>query len=112
MRRRPGQRMTPDEQRHAQDNFLSAYKRSGSKNLACEEAGIHRNTPNYWEKRDASFGRRYRIVREMWEEQLLDEIRLRLVRGGVLGRNRRIWEAYQEIAQSRAAARAFGEERW
>jgi len=93
------------ERRRAQDVFLQAYARTGSKNAACVYADIHRNTPNYWKRHDPSFKRRYEVCMQMWDSDLLDEVRRRL-QGGLVFGDRALLKAHQVTMDSRRPAQA------
>jgi len=80
-RRRPGQKLTPQERKDAQARFLLSFARVGVVKTACGEAGIHRDTLYQWLEHDEPFSVRYHQAEKDAGDVLYAEAFRRAVEG-------------------------------
>jgi hypothetical protein len=79
--RRPGDHMTDEERRNAQDQFLEKFVETANVRAACLHVGIDRSLVYKWKERDEEFMLRFNQA----TEDANDKIRSEIYRRGIEG---------------------------
>lgn len=79
--RRPGQHLTPEERKVAQETFLKSFALTANVRAACMKAGVSRETIYQWQEHDDAFG----ILFRQASSDANDLIRAELFRRAVQG---------------------------
>lgn len=80
-KRRPGQHMTKEERKAAQDAFIKAMENTANVRAACMQAGISHATVYQWQEHDTEFGIRFREANQMANWLLFGEAWRRAMSG-------------------------------
>ena len=80
-RRRSGQRLTKEERKIAQDEFIKAMANTANVRASCLAAGISHDTVYQWQEHDTEFGIRFRQANQQANWLLFGEAWQRAMKG-------------------------------
>lgn len=79
--RRPGQRLTSEEKRKAQDKFLKTFANTANLRAAAMQAGVDRKTIYTWLEKDEQFSFKYHQAEAEANDAIRGEIWRRAIQG-------------------------------
>jgi hypothetical protein len=79
--RRPGQHLTAEERKVAQETFLKSFALTANVRAACMKAGVSRETIYKWQEHYTEFGLRFRQASEDANDLIRAELFRRAVQG-------------------------------